>query len=102
MVQTKICNKKNKKEKLMYKYLLVIFILALFVVGCTDESNMLTPVNNQVNNSEIVSNPNQINLPSDNQTFDNNTSTNQLIIRIDSTKVPGGIVSPDSRWGFIN
>ena len=37
----------------MYKYLAVFFILALLVIGCTDESNMVGPVDNTVNNEMI-------------------------------------------------
>ncbi len=49
----------------MYKYLAVLMVLALFVVGCTDESNMLSPVGNTINNNEVISNPNWISLPAD-------------------------------------
>ncbi len=47
----------------MYKYLLILVFFGLFVVGCTDESNMLSPVSSTANNNEIVSNPNWISLP---------------------------------------
>ncbi|MGA9294475.1 MAG: hypothetical protein WBV81_17940 [Ignavibacteriaceae bacterium] len=47
----------------MYKYLAIILVLTLFAVGCTDESNMITPVDNNVSNSEVVSSPNWISLP---------------------------------------
>ncbi len=49
----------------MYKYLSIIAILLVFVVGCTDESNMLSPVDSTINNNEVVSNPNWITLPDD-------------------------------------
>ena len=49
----------------MYKYLSIIAILLVFVVGCTDESNMLSPVDSTINNNEVVSNPNWITLPAD-------------------------------------
>ena len=50
----------------MLKYLSMLMVLALFVVGCTDESNMVSPVNNSINTDEQVSNPNWITLPSSN------------------------------------
>jgi hypothetical protein len=49
----------------MYKYITIIVLFALFVVGCTDESNMLSPVGTSENNSEIVTSPNWITLPAD-------------------------------------
>ncbi len=49
----------------MCKYLSIIAILVVFVVGCTDESNMLSPVDSTINNNEVVSNPNWITLPAD-------------------------------------
>jgi len=48
----------------MLKYLSMLIVLALFVIGCTDESNMISPVNNSINTDEQVSNPNWITLPS--------------------------------------
>jgi hypothetical protein len=45
------------------KYFSILIVLALIAVGCTDESNMVAPANNQISNSEIVSNPNWISLP---------------------------------------
>ncbi len=48
----------------MLKYLSMLMVLALFVIGCTDESNMVSPVNNSINTDEQVSNPNWITLPS--------------------------------------
>jgi hypothetical protein len=86
----------------MYKYLMVLFLLALFVIGCTDESNMVGPVNDSANKNEMVVNPNVDNLPADNQSLNNNITTSPLIITLDSTKVPSGLIHPDSRWGFIN
>ena len=44
----------------MRTYLYFLLLLALVVVGCTEESNILTPVNSQ-NNIEVISNePNWI------------------------------------------
>ncbi len=48
----------------MLKYLSMLMVLALFVIGCTDESSMVSPVNNSINTDEEVSNPNWITLPS--------------------------------------
>ena len=68
---------------------------------------MLSPVDKSVNNNEVVSSPNQVAFPSENQSLKKNTFNNTIIIRRDSlifqdsTKVPG-TVSPNSRWGFIN
>jgi hypothetical protein len=47
----------------MYKYLAVLVVLALFVIGCTDESNMVAPIDNSITNNQVVSNPNWISLP---------------------------------------
>ena len=44
----------------MYKYLSVLAILLLFTIGCTDESNMISPVENTINNNEVINNPNFI------------------------------------------
>ena len=48
----------------MLKYLSMVMVLALLVIGCTDESNMFSPVNNSINTDEEISNPNWITLPS--------------------------------------
>ena len=52
----------------MYKYLSILMFLALLVVGCTDNSNIVSPVDNTENNSEITSNPNWITLPQSTET----------------------------------
>ena len=49
------------------KYLTILTILALFVVGCTDDSNVVSPVDNAVN-TDIVHNPNWITLPPSTET----------------------------------
>ena len=91
---------------MMSKYLSILAILLLFVIGCTDESNILSPVDNSNNSSEVVSKPNQTAFPSYNQSLNNFDKTvvgrRDSLIFQDSTKVPSGTVSPNSRWGFIN
>ena len=64
----------------MYKYLSIIAILLLFVIGCTDESNMLSPVGNTINNDEMVTNPNFITLlPANNQSLKKDVAVSQTI-----------------------
>ena len=64
----------------MYKYLSIIAILLLFVIGCTDESNMLSPVGNTINNDEMVTNPNFIILlPANNQSLKKDVAVSQTI-----------------------
>ena len=38
-------------------------LLALFAIGCKDNSNIVSPVDNAVKTNDIVSNPNWITLP---------------------------------------
>ncbi len=90
----------------MLKYLAVLFVLSLFVIGCTDESNMIAPANNAVNSEILINNQNQNNYPVVNPSFKEGNSGSTTvrqdsIIFQDSTRVPG-TVSPNSRWGFIN
>ena len=86
----------------MYKYLASFFILALLVIGCTDESNMVGPVSNTVNNEML--NKQTRNYPKSVESVDLNNKSiinPSLIIFPDSTSKPGD-VHPDSRWGFLN
>ena len=52
----------------MNKYLYTLIILALFVIGCKDNSNIVSPVDNTVNANDVVSNPNWITLPPSTET----------------------------------
>ncbi len=64
----------------MYKYLSIIAILLLFVIGCTDESNILSPVGNNINNDELVTNPNWITLPANqNQALKKDITVGKII-----------------------
>lgn len=47
----------------MFKYLSILALFALLVIGCTDQSNMVAPVDNVITNNESVANPNWISLP---------------------------------------
>ena len=91
---------------MMYKYLAILVVLILFVIGCTDESNMVGPVNNTVNN-EMINKQAQNSVHDTNQPVENVDNSNKsiinpgLIIFPDTTKDPG-YIHPDSRWGFIN
>jgi hypothetical protein len=49
---------RNKRSNTMRRYIYLFAMLTLFVIGCSEQSNMLTPVNN-VNTTE----PNWIALP---------------------------------------
>jgi hypothetical protein len=53
---------------MMSKYLSILIFLALLVVGCTDNSNLMSPIDNAGNNSDILSNPNWITLPQSTET----------------------------------
>jgi hypothetical protein len=65
---------------MMYKYLVILVVLALFVIGCTDESNMIAPVDNTVSNNEVVSNPNWISLPpAENQALKKDITVGKMI-----------------------
>ena len=59
---------KNNRNKTMNKYLYTLIILALFVIGCKDNSNIVSPVDNTVNANDVVSNPNWITLPPSTET----------------------------------
>jgi hypothetical protein len=64
----------------MFKYLSVLVVLALFAVGCTDESNMLSPVGNTINNDEMVTNPNWIVLlPANGQSLKKDVAVSKTI-----------------------
>ncbi len=64
----------------MYKFISILILLALFVIGCTDNSNIVSPVDNTGNNSEIVSNPNWITLPSaENQALKKDVAVRKII-----------------------
>ncbi len=64
----------------MYKYLSILAILLMFVIGCTDESNMLSPVGNAANNNEVITNPNWITLPAAaNQSLKKDIAVSQTI-----------------------
>jgi hypothetical protein len=52
----------------MIKYLTILTILALFVIGCTDDSNVVSPVDSTINNNDLVNNPNWITLPPSTET----------------------------------
>ena len=66
-MQKKINSTIKNKEQVMYKYLAILSIFALLVVGCTDQSNMVAPIDNSVNSgvssSGAITNPNWISLP---------------------------------------
>ena len=47
----------------MNKYFYILMLLALFAIGCKDNSNIVSPVDNAVKTNDIVSNPNWITLP---------------------------------------
>jgi hypothetical protein len=51
----------------MSKYLSTLMVLALFVIGCTDKSNVVSPVDSNTN-GDIVTNPNWITLPQSTET----------------------------------
>jgi hypothetical protein len=63
-MKSEMLNKSIKKEsKTMRTYLYFFLFLSLFVIGCTEESSILSPVST-VNNIEAISNePNWIVLP---------------------------------------
>jgi len=64
----------------MYKFISILILLALLVIGCTDKSNMLSPVDNTTNNNEIVGNPNWITLPSaENQALKKDVAVRKII-----------------------
>ncbi|MGB8317604.1 MAG: hypothetical protein WCE54_05740, partial [Ignavibacteriaceae bacterium] len=64
----------------MYKYLSVLAILLLFTIGCTDESNMISPVENTINNNEVINNPNFIALlPGNTQALKKDIAVSQTI-----------------------
>ena len=64
----------------MYKYLAILVILALFVIGCTDESNMIAPVDNTVINNEVISSPNWISLlPAEYQALKKDITVGKII-----------------------
>lgn len=52
----------------MYKYLLLLMLSSLFVIGCTDNSNVVSPAENNGNNNDIINNPNWITLPQSTET----------------------------------
>jgi hypothetical protein len=52
----------------MYRYLSILMLLLLFVIGCTDNSNIVSPVDSTENNSNIINNPNWITLPQSTET----------------------------------
>ena len=52
----------------MNKYLYTLIILALFVIGCKDNSNIVSPVDSTVNANDVVGNPNWITLPPSTET----------------------------------
>ena len=66
-MQKQINSTIKNKEQVMYKYLAILSIFALLVVGCTDQSNMVAPIDNSVNSgvssSGAITNPNWISLP---------------------------------------
>jgi hypothetical protein len=53
----------KRRYNKMFKYLLSILLLSLLVIGCNQESNLVSP-QDTVNNSQVVSEPNWITLPS--------------------------------------
>jgi hypothetical protein len=64
----------------MFKYISILILLAIFVIGCTDNSNMVAPVDNSTNNNEVVSNPNFITLlPANNQSLKKAIAVSQTI-----------------------
>jgi hypothetical protein len=64
----------------MLKYLSVLMLLAIFVIGCTDKSNMLSPVDNITGNNEAVTNPSFIELlPANNQTIKKDVAVSKTI-----------------------
>ena len=88
----------------MYKYLASFFVLALLVIGCTDESNMVGPVNNTVNN-EMLNKQTQNSSKDTYQPVENVNSYNKPIINPGLIILPDSIkpvIHPDSRWGFLN
>lgn len=64
----------------MLKYLSVLMLLAIFVIGCTDKSNMLSSVDNITGNNEAVTNPSFIELlPANNQTIKKDVAVSKTI-----------------------
>ena len=63
----------------MYKYLITLTILSLFVIGCSEKSNIVSPVDSSTNNNEIVSNPNWILPPAENQALKKDVSVSKTI-----------------------
>jgi uncharacterized membrane protein YciS (DUF1049 family) len=53
----------------MFKYLsILLIVLALFVIGCTDDSNIVSPAGGSVSNNDVLINPNWITLPQSTET----------------------------------
>ncbi len=59
-IQNTINNSRGKNK--MIKYFLSILLLSLLVIGCNQESNILSP-QDSVSNNQVVNEPNWISLP---------------------------------------
>lgn len=74
---------KNIRNTKMHKFIYLFFFVSLFIIGCTDESNFLSPVDstsNQVNNQVSVTEPNWIGLPaSEDLRLKKDVSVNKVI-----------------------
>ena len=87
----------------MFKYLSIIVLLALFVVGCTDESNMVAPVDNTISNNEVVSNPNWISLPpAENQALKKDITVGKTIYGTDESLLEINTGYPGGPFGWIS
>ena len=85
-MKTNKTTQNKKKGKMMYKYLIILVVLALFAVGCTDESNMISPADNTVSNNEVISNPNWITLPpAENQALKKDITVGKTIYGTDES-----------------
>ncbi len=52
----------------MNRYLYILILLTLFVIGCKNNSNLVSPVDTTVNTNDIVRSPNWITLPQSTET----------------------------------
>jgi hypothetical protein len=70
----------NKRSKTMRTYLYFFLLMSLFVIGCTEESSILSPVNTQ-NNAELISDePNWIvNQETPNLTLKKDVSVSKMV-----------------------
>jgi len=80
-MKSQLLNKSiNKGSKKMYKYIYLLMLLAIFVVGCSQESNILSPVDVASNQIASVDEPNWIVLPSaDNLTLKKDITVGKTI-----------------------